>query len=104
MSEKNETNDSQLKKRKHYDVENITIPSYYSQLNPVFEQLVASIDNNKQLTEAIELLEKLTFKNIGQRRSAGNNDGSEVGTTFLGDQHKKKRKESRQKFMYEKKH
>ena len=91
------------KKRKIGNESDASSASFYSQLEPYFKDLVASIDNNEQLLAAINKLEQMTFQNFESRRSSATDTTRNVdGSTFLGDQCGRSAKERRHKFRYEK--
>ena len=73
--------------------------SMYSELYPFFEDLVKQIKKPEQLKEAMESMEKLSFKftnvNMNHRTI------TEQETTFLGEQRGSRRPEKRHRYVYE---
>ena len=75
----------------------------YDTLKPMFYSLMNKIKTEKQLLEAVDAFEKLTFKftNEPSKKRKSNND--EDNMTFLGECNGPRVKESRVRYHYEKK-
>ena len=71
----------------------------YSDLNPMFSSLLATIKTKDQLQEAQDMMEKLTFKftnELNKKRNIGTNE-----TLFIGELNGQRRPEKRYKEFYE---
>ena len=71
----------------------------YSDLNPMFTSLLATIKTKDQLLEARDMMEKLTFKftnELNKKRNIRTNE-----TLFIGELNGQRRPEKRYKEFYE---
>ena len=85
---------------------------YYSQLKPVFEEMVASLRSQKECDTCKDLMEKITFEFINKKKSPDEskqnnelkqtNDSNINICTFLGEHNNSKQKiETRTKYKHE---
>ena len=73
--------------------------SHYSQLRPLFDEIVRKIRNENDLGECVDVFEKLSFKLSANGMVQRCKEGLDV--TFLGEENGRRYKEKRHKFMYE---